>query len=152
MKNITWFGLTLLVLITGVEGALASKCSRPPIDTEERFKATVAASLKGDDAIFSGEIIEMNKLTVKFKVEKVWKGDFKGELTMITGTVMIKEGVDLSDPEDYDFELGKKYLVFAHGPIDKLKATTCSWTGVLSELERFVKELDRMKRIANSEI
>jgi len=107
----------------------------------------VATSLNGANAVFAGKVIEIDTFTVKLSVEKVWKGDFKGELVMITGTMMTEDGSYVTSTCDYDFELNKKYLIFAHGAKDKLKASKCSWTSLLSERDRFVVELDRLKQM-----
>jgi len=98
-----------------------------------------------DEDIFSGELIEMDGLTLKFKVERLWKGEFKDEVSMATGAIRSGDGFLLTSMCDYKFALGRKYLVFAHGSKDKLKASKCSWTGKLGERGRFTDELDRLK-------
>jgi hypothetical protein len=148
MKNITLLLLTFAALLLSSENAFACTCGYPQIDTEENFRTAVATAVSGADAIFSGKVVEMDSLTVKFKLERVWKGNFKDadELTMLTGTVMTDDGRYKSTSCDYDFAVGKKYLVFARDSNDKLTASKCSWTYILGERKRFVNELDRLKR------
>lgn len=121
--------LTLLALgisLIAFQSVLACSCASPGIDTEEKFRAVVAKALNVASGVFCGKVVEMDTFTVKFSVEKVWKGDFKDELVMITGTAMTDDGSYVSSTCDYDFELNKKYLIFAHGAKDKLKTTKCS--------------------------
>jgi hypothetical protein len=117
-----------------------------PVNTEENLRTAVATSLREDDAVFSGEVIETDGLTVKFKVKKTWKGEVKDKVSMATGAVKFEDGLLLSSMCDYKFELGRKYLVFANASEGKLKASKCSWTGILGERKRFTNELDRVKR------
>ena len=146
MKKLALNLFALAISFFASETAIACSCDLPGIDTEEKFRAVVATSLNGANAVFSGEVVEMDTFTVKFKIEKVWKGNFKDELIMITGVERAEDGSDVSSTCDYDFELHKKYLVFAYGAKDKLKASKCSWTSILDERERFVNELDRLKQ------
>ena len=148
MKKITLLILTFAASILSAENVLACTCVHPPIDTEERFKAVVATAVIGADAVFSGKVVEMDRLTVRFKLEKVWKGDFKeaNEFTLLTGAVLTKDGRHKITSCEYDFEVGKEYLVFAQGPQDKLTTSKCSWTHILSKRTRFVNELDRLNQ------
>lgn len=149
MKKITLLILTFAASLLSAENVLACTCGHPQIDTEEKFRAAVATAVNGADAIFSGKVVEMDSLTVKFKLEKVWKGNFKdaNELTLLTGAVLTKDGRYKSTTCEYDFEVGEKYLVFGRGSEAKLTASKCSWTHILGKRKRFVNELDRLKQL-----
>jgi len=147
MKQVVIVSLTFMAILLSTNGAVACSCLRPPINTEENLKTAVATSLREDDAIFSGEVIGTDGLTIKFKVEKTWKGDVKDEVSIGTGAVKSEDGFLLSSMCDYKFELGKKYLIFAKVSKGKLKTSKCSWTGILGESERFTNELDRIKQL-----
>lgn len=67
----------ICAILLSTENALACTCGYPQIDTEEKFRPAVATAVYGADAILSGKVVAMDRLTVKFKLEKVWKGDFK---------------------------------------------------------------------------
>lgn len=148
MKQVVIVSLTLMAVLLSGKGVAACSCLRPPIDTEENLRTAVATSVGEADAVFSGEVIEMDGLTVKFKVKKAWKGDVKDKVSMATGALKSEDGFLLSSMCDYKFELGRKYLVFANASEGKLKASKCSWTGVLGERKRFANELDRVERLA----
>jgi hypothetical protein len=63
--------------------------------------------LKRVDAVFSGEVINVNWEKIEFKVEKIWKGPR-------TKRISVKHRDELSDCT-YKFVVGKKYLVYAYG-------------------------------------
>jgi hypothetical protein len=145
MKQVVIVFLMFMAVLLSTKGAVACSCLRPPINTEENLRTAVATSFREANAVFSGEVIEMDGLIVKFKVEKAWEGNVKDEVSIATGAVKSEDGFLLSSTCDYKFELGKKYLVFANGSKGKLKASKCSWTGILGERERFTNELERLK-------
>jgi len=145
MKQVVIVSLIFFALLLNANGVMACSCLRSSINTEENFRREAATSLREADAVFSGEIVEMDNLTLKFKVERLWKGEFKDGVSIVTGAIRSGDGFILSSMCDYKFELGKKYLVYANGSKDKLKASKCSWTGILGERERFTNELDRLK-------
>jgi hypothetical protein len=147
MKKPAFILFAFTAFLINAESALACQCISPPINTEGEFRSSVAAALNGANAVFSGEVTEMDRLTMKFKVQKVWKGEFKDEFTLITGTVMTEDGLYISSRCDHQFELGESYLVFADGSNNRLKAAHCSWTGILGNAERVVGELDRLNQI-----
>ncbi|MGI8494478.1 MAG: hypothetical protein ACR2L1_04085 [Pyrinomonadaceae bacterium] len=65
-------------------------------------------------AIFTGKVVELDQFKVKFKVDKIWKGNISSEFIMSAGavpTVNIPNGFTFDC--DYQFELGKTYLVYA---------------------------------------
>ena len=95
-------------------------------------------------AVFSGEVIESDIEKVKFKIEKVWKGDIGSELQMSTGGKKIdKDLYQLPSSCDFDFYKAEKYLVFAFGnDLDNMKATKCNLTNQLKKAEMTEKILE----------
>lgn len=81
----------------------------------------------GASAVFSGEVVALDTFMVKFKVDKLWKGDFSDEITMSTGAKDNGDGTYTSSSCDYNFKLGEKYLVYAQGASRK----RCRRTNVL---------------------
>ena len=150
MKKITLLLLSSTMILLCAENALACSCRFPKVDTEGKFRVLVAGALDSYEAVFSGEVIGVDKFVVKFKATTVWKGDFKTEITLVTGAEVSGDGLYLPAPCGYNFEQGVRYLVFADGPKGGLRASKCSWTNVLSERERFVNELNRLKQIERS--
>lgn len=95
-------------------------------------------------AVFSGEVIESDIVKVKFKIEKVWKGDVGDELEMSTGGKKINDDLyNLPSSCDYGFHKSEKYLVFAYGnDFDDMKATKCNLTNESKRAEKTEKILD----------
>lgn len=76
-------------------------------------------------AVFSGKVIGMKKIPgmlqqVTFKVFKTWKGPKKKQIVVTTTT----------DPAGcgFEFEKGKKYLVYASAEVKRLQVSLCSRT------------------------
>ena len=101
--------------------------------------------------IFSGQLIEQNKDQLKFKVEKVWKGDFRDEIFIHTDDYVTdaKTGTieRFVDDCEYKFELGSKYLIYTLARGGKFTASKCSFTKLLKDADRDIKELDRLALI-----
>ncbi len=100
-------------------------------------------------AIFSGEVIEVIKkpdvyfVEVKFKLDKSWKNELKDAASITTG----RGGGDCG----YEFEVGKKYLVYADGDKNKLSTNICTRTSVF-ESNKDVAFLNKIKKIKKSKI
>jgi hypothetical protein len=87
-------------------------------------------------------VISLDLLTVRFRVEKIWKGDEAKEIRMLTGTKYNGDGTYTMTSCDYPFRLGKKYLLYAYGPSEKLITGACSRTSPLEYAEAEMKGLD----------
>jgi hypothetical protein len=164
IKNIGISFLIGLVLFFGcfVSEVFACRC----VSDSNEIKTDVEKVLfkKNVDkaqAIFSGEVIEIDSHRVKFKVEKVWKGDVGKEFVMSTGTLKLEGNDEMRSSCDYEFEKGKSYLVFAEKlffvqekdeervlpEYKKLLASyQCGWTKPLDKAKQGIKKLDQMKR------
>lgn len=112
-----------------------------------------------EDAItvFSGEVITADTSRVRIKVEKIWKGDFKEEITLSTGARKIAasrgSGEDLISVStcDYRFEIGKKYLVFAKINEGKMLARRCGGTDLLEDSGRTIAYIGEIQTPRNSD-
>jgi hypothetical protein len=147
MKKVTSLLFVFIACLLTPDIILACQCVAPVLDTEEDFRVSVATSLNRANTVFSGEVTEMDRFTIRFRVQDVWKGDFKEEVTLVTGNYLNAEGLLISSRCGDDFEMGKSYLVFARGSKDELRAERCSWTGVLNDADRVVWELDALRRM-----
>ncbi len=81
---------------------------------------------------------------MRFKVDKLWKGDFGDEVIMSTGVKERRDGLyDLPASCDYEFQLGEKYVVFAFGASpETMKARKCAGTRLLKYAEKEIDNLD----------
>jgi len=85
-------------------------------------------------AVFIGEPIARNALTIRFRVNAVWKGDLGTEVVMSTGSKAMEDGTIMSSSCDASFLLAKVYLVFAYGEnLETMAARQCSFTSELRD-------------------
>lgn len=88
------------------------------------------AELKEARAVFLGEPIAMTSLTVRFRVEAVWKGDLGPNVVMATGARANPDGTVAVSSCDASFSLGGPYLVVAFGASNEtMTAGKCGFTG-----------------------
>jgi hypothetical protein len=82
--------------------------------------------------------------TVKFKVNRIWKGQESEEIKMLTGTKDNGDGTFTSSSCDYSFSKGQKNLVYAYGPPEELKTHACCRTVLLKYAEEEMRGLDEI--------
>ena len=141
MKKYIYIPLFLAVLmVASAERSYACSCVFSP----EPLKKQVQGAFSSSDAVFSGEVIEIKAsptneydVLVKLKINYVWKGESTREITIKTAKDSAMCG--------YNFEVGKKYLVYAYGLKDALSTSNCSRTSTFSP-QGDVKYLDKLKR------
>lgn len=135
MKNVKWMIAVVTLLLLSVDAALACRCP----------KAEASADLSQFAAVFSGRVVETNRLPtslrVKFQVERVWKGDVLLEVTLFLPRA--------SDPDvisscDIGFQKGESYLVYALKSRDRSTLTThkCTRTRKVTEAKGDFAVLD----------
>jgi hypothetical protein len=132
------FGVIAMAILSQ-SNSFACHCSLPK---PKSLKREVEKARKESRSVFSGRVLEISHdpqnfyRTVKFKVEKSWKGTLPEETTVVTGL----GGGDCG----YRFEVGEKYLVYAYGSNEnKLETNICQRTAKLSDATEDVKILGR---------
>jgi len=122
------------------------------------FDCPVTASVPDEvnraAAVFSGEVIAeeyqevkdgedagAKVLTVRIKVERWWKGKGTNEVTMYTSVTKFPDGTTRSYAEDFRFQKGESYLIYAFGLEDKLRTSECSRTKQLSKADEDLRQL-----------
>jgi TonB family protein len=137
------FGTILLVLFGTTVGRVP-ECIKPGPPTAELARAT---------AVFSGKVVgrdyvvektasgRVQRLIIKIRVERVWKGDISPDVTMYTSEVHLPNGVTDSIEEDFRFEDEKDYLIYAFGKSDHLMTSKCTRTRELSKAAEDLREL-----------
>lgn len=66
-------------------------------------------------SVFTGEVVSVDLLKVKFKVDKIWKGEEANEITMLTLNKLYTDGTLTVSSCNYRFDKGVKYLIYAYG-------------------------------------
>ena len=125
IRVIPFLLLVLVIVFFKPIPTAACSCIMPP-------PADIA--LSEADAVFSGEVLEVNKSkenngkTIVFKVGETWKGIDSTNISIFTGNDSASCGID--------FTVGKEYLVYAH-TLDStgesiLSTTLCDRTAELA--------------------
>lgn len=122
--RVTRFILASFTLLFLYDAAYACRC--PPLKP--------SADISRSSAVFSGKVVkvtfkqppyEVGRYTVTFEVGRVWKGEVKKRIILITRTSSC----------DFLFREGESYLVFASVLYDGSGLTThkCSRTGLVAD-------------------
>jgi hypothetical protein len=118
-------------------------CGLQPNQTPEQAKAAFLKEFNNAAMVFSGEVVEVNLFEAKFKVEMIWKGEGKDEITMwLMGKNNKGEYVMTSC--DFPFRMGGKYLVYGYLEEGKLRTSVCSRTVSMMYAEHRLKELNEI--------
>jgi hypothetical protein len=121
--NKTIFSILFLasIIVMTASDVFACSCFTPegiPIEKQVKDAYTKSSS------VFVGQVVEVIKKPetnlIKFRVEKSWSNKFQKEITISTPGNSAMCG--------YEFQVGKKYLVYANGENDKLSTYLCTRT------------------------
>ena len=87
LRKITIFR-ALIFLSLSIDTVLGCVCLPAKTIKAERLKDFRQASV-----VFTGEVVSLDRFRVKFKVNKIWKGQETGEITMLTGATDLGNGI-----------------------------------------------------------
>ena len=87
--------------------------TKPP--TPEKDRANMLIAFEKATSVFTGEVVSVDLLKVKFKVDKIWKGEEANEITMLTLNKLYTDGTLTVSSCNYRFDKGVKYLIYAYG-------------------------------------
>ncbi|MBA4121425.1 MAG: hypothetical protein H0X72_03030 [Acidobacteria bacterium] len=142
------FTIFFFAFITVLSVINALACSCVPQESES-IEKQVKEAYTNSTAVFVGEVVEVIEkpdtfnTEVKFKNVKSWKNEFKDSVSITTG----RGGGDCG----YEFEVGKKYLIYAYGDKGKLGTNICTRTSDF-ESNKDIAFLNKMKKIKKSKI
>jgi len=138
--------LSAVILISiSAARAFACVCVLDPHPTPEKIRTDRLKAFENASAVFTGEVVSLDTLTVKFKVNKIWKGEASPEITMLTGTRNNSDGTFTSNSCDYSFTQGQQYLVYAYGSPGEMKTHKCSRTALIKFAETEIQGLDEIR-------
>ena len=141
MKKALFF-LFVLILFFSFNTREVSACDCI-ILTSDNLRKLVEIAYKGSEAVFLGEVVEINKspgsniVKVRFRIEKSWKNILQKEMLFTTG--------DDDGSCGYKFEVEKKYLVYVNGKMNDLEISICSRTSP-SESNKDIIFLNEIKK------
>ena len=150
MNNII-FTILLFAFFIVLSASDIFACSCVP-QGNESIETQVKEAYTNSTAIFVGEVVEVIEkpntfiTQVKFKNVKSWKVEFKDAISITTG----RGGGDCG----YNFEVGKKYLVYADGDKNKLRTNICTRTSAFESNEdiAFLDKIKKIKKTKKSKI
>jgi hypothetical protein len=93
--------------------------------------------------VFSGKVVAVDRVEVRFEVETVWKGDVPKELILATG---MPEDLDVWVEDVYQFVQDREYLVYGYFLRGALSTDACTRTRPLLGASDEIRELDLMLR------
>ena len=125
MKRLLTLTIAIAALVSfSWNEARACTCDLPLSNLS--LKQQVLRAQKDSRAVFVGKVVavvqkpEAYEVSVKFLVEKVWKGKVSRHVNIFTG----RGGGDCG----YHFEAGESYLVYAYGSTEGLSTNICQRT------------------------
>ena len=110
---------------------------------ERPFQEHVTANFAEAERVFSGRVVQRGILNAIFAVDIVWKGDDVREVTVAHADAVENGRVQVSTCDKW-FQLGVRYIVFAHRVAERLKAASCGPTIEESAAAPVVALLDSM--------
>ncbi len=129
--------LRRLIIPLFVSGLLSSQ---PSLASPRCLESTVSKRLKSSTAVFTGEALAVSPvdhfLETRFKVLESFKGT-----TVDTKLKVVTDSISAETPK---FELGRTYLVFAHGRDGKLMAGACAGTVEIQYAKQSIGKLRRL--------
>ena len=87
----------------------------------------------------SGKVVAVDRVSVRFEVETLWKGDPAKQLILATG---MPADPDVWVEDVYQFALEEKYLVYAYLRAGSLTTDACSRTMPVVNASDEIRELD----------
>lgn len=126
--------LSLLGLI-GVEKAYACSCNVPGSYTEEMEKNSHVL----DATVMNKKELEQGKLDIELSVSAIWKGEAERETHVITA--------DNSAACGYEFNIGRRYAVFAQEIEGELHVSLCSVTTQIIDESDIFTELGQPQKL-----
>jgi len=143
MKKIKLLLFVAGLMLAGYTSASACVCDLPL--KRVSLKKAVAKAKSGAAVVFSGQVVELDDFTVKFKVERLWKGAPAEEIIILnTGAGKTENGDRVISSCAYNFSLGEKYLVYAYGSEVKLQTHKCTRTVILESAGEDVGVLENL--------
>lgn len=138
-----------VLMLVGYSSASACVCDLPLANIS--LKSAVAKAKSQAVVVFSGEVIELADFSVKFKVDRTWKGAVSDYIVMSSGGGKAENGDLIISTCAFRFSLGEKYLVYAYGSGGNLSTTKCTRTAHIENATEDLAMLNRLAPIKNKQ-
>ncbi|MBW8896683.1 MAG: hypothetical protein JF619_00860 [Massilia sp.] len=149
-----------LVLAFVLAGSCANAmCIRyvPEPNEIDPAKAEVRYAVGMSAAVFIGHVVAMEyvptqtehgpgeMLVIRMAARTWWKGAGSEEVRLNTFSYRYSDGTTSWEAHEFPYELGKTYLVYAHGGNDGLYANVCTRTKPVEKANNDMPILDGLK-------
>ena len=130
MKKMVLSAASLLVIL---QAASAYACSCLPRTPQQSFASA--------QAVFAGRVIDVgqqnpaSEVRVRFEVSRIWKGQKRPQIVVMTSSSSASCG--------YSFQVGENYLIYASLQESQLQTGLCSGTKPLSMAQEDLAVLGR---------
>ena len=94
----------------------------------------------------AGEESQAEILVLKFQVENWWKGKGTKEVVLVTDRTKSADGSETISSCDFQFEIGKRYLVYAFSDEKQLKTNVCTRTKEIGKAGKDLKILGKGRK------
>lgn len=112
-----------------------------PHDTPQETRKRRLDAFNSSAVIFTGKVIELDRVTVRFQVQWLWKGEPAKEIALFTG---LPSDVTVWVEDVFTFVEGREYLVFAYRGSGGLTTNACSRTALIEKASDDIRGLDEI--------
>jgi hypothetical protein len=116
-------------------------CEIFPHDTPAETRKRRLEVFDSSTVIFTGKVIALDRVTARFQVQWLWKGEAAKEISMSTG---LTSDLDWWVEDVFKFVEGREYLVFARRKSAGLTTDACSRTAPLEQASDEIRGLDEI--------
>ena len=142
--------LTSLLLVFNVGSVLACTCGYTPSVAQAKREADIvflgeaADSKYQKGAVFPNGKDAGEELTIRFEVERWWKGGNAADVVLFTEQYQSADYSISVSTCAFQFDVGERYVVYARRAEDgKLRATYCSRTSKAEKAKEDLKQLGK---------
>lgn len=136
MKKYIFLIFAIIFMLVSADAVSACSCLASKEKSESK---KVKTAYKQSAAVFYGEVTEVtrqeNSLLVKFKVEIIWKG--------VSTKEVIVQTAENSAMCGFNFEAGKRYLVYGDGKSENLQTNICSRTSGQDADKKYLNKIKK---------
>ncbi|MDR7048531.1 hypothetical protein J2X54_000979 [Duganella sp. 3397] len=162
MKIPSLINLATALTIVTASGAAAAACNVRPGFASANHKTVVGSAMHDSSAVFTAQVTAIEYVpadaqqangrkfqTVKLSTGTWWKGTPSEQVTLHTMIPRDADGTDYIVSTEYQYEVGKSYLIYATTAGNRLYASGCTRTRKLGAASADIAELDALKSEAN---
>jgi hypothetical protein len=158
IRLLSW--VTLAIALVMACGQATASCIgfAPTPGENDPLRAEIKWEVSLSAAVFTGTVTAMEYIPVRrefvgerqmlaitLAADVWWKGEESREVRLDTDTYKLDGGYTTSGAEEFHYEVGRKYLVYAYKSRDGLQANSCTRTKPIESAASDIEVLDALK-------